>query len=179
MTVWMFVDPFASMVGEMEADRRGIADDGDMPAAVVLEYVQLEEFFRKAFPDREILFTRNVPVRELLTGAPSFYVFDIGGMCATDYGGHMRMNWCGGVLKALENNHSTGFVPWSLMTRCEMEGALMDLALGDAKEVPDDYEDPTFPNLFMLSREQNRELVGEEEEAAVIAWMRKFHGDKK
>jgi hypothetical protein len=95
----MYVDPFASMDSSPEA-----------------EYAEYEQFFRDLLPGVALQFQRDVLFTQLANGRPDVYLFDIGGMCMTDYSGQQRFNWCHEVARQVEDHPNTLFLPWSEFT---------------------------------------------------------------
>ena len=101
------------------------------------------------------------------------YIFDIGGLCATDYSGRARGGFCRTVLEQLQERPSTAFIPWSRMTKGSVRGAIEDLVLGNADEVPDDYKEPSYRNLYLPPKDAP-DLYGTEELDDVSEWLHKF-----
>lgn len=159
MTVWMFLDPFASMVAEDEA-KTWNEENPDKPPkdAQDVEYERIEATFREGFPDeKDILFSRGKGFLDLKNGCPDFYVWDIGGMCYTDYSGHGRSGFSRGVVEQLKDHPDTWFVPWSAFTFRYVEGAL-------AEEYGEDVQiDGRLPpNILILDEKEMYKGVLEE-----------------
>lgn len=164
LTIWMYVDPHSTSLYDERAERMGLEGGG-----VELEYRELESLIGKTFPDCEITFSRDKTFTDLANGNPDFYLFDIGGMCAVDYTGVQRSNWCHMILRQLENHPSTGFVPWTCMTQNSVGCVIDDMVLGDSDEIPDGYTRKTFPNLFT-----DDDRYGSDTEKKALNWMRRF-----
>ena len=164
MIISMYLDPYATGYAEDLAEEEGLE------SGVEYEYCELENALREAFPGEKILFNRDVTPREL--SAPTFYVFDIGGMCATDYSGAARRMWARDLAEKIGDLPGVGFVPWSSMTRSSVRAALDDLVLGDATEEPDGYVTVAPHNLYLPPRDDDRNFLISDYQC--VSWMKQF-----
>ena len=153
MTVWMFLDDYASMVADDKAHAWNEANPDKPPkAAKDIEYEEIEKLFRETYPDEKILFSREKRPFDLRNGGgPTFYVFDIGGLDGfTGMGGRCK-RFADEVVNQVKDHPDTLFVPWSAFTQRYVEGALCDL-LGD--ECWADNKIP--PNVVVLDEKEMR-----------------------
>jgi hypothetical protein len=107
--VWLFVDEFASL--------DSTPDD---------EYDEIEGFLCETLRGHTLAFQRDMRPHLLANASPRVYLFDIGGMCVTDFGGGMRRNWAHTLIRQLEDHPSTLFVPWTSMTGDSLRSALQE-----------------------------------------------------
>jgi hypothetical protein len=166
MIVSMYRDPHATSMAQEEAEAAGLED------GVEWEYRQIEKTLQEAFPHERFIFKRDIKPRDLRNSPPHFYIFDIGGMCATDFNGAARRAWARDLADQIKDLPQCGFVPWSTMTRSSVRCAIDDLVLGeDCAEEPDNYETPVTLNLFLPSKSDERLFLGDED---CLKWMREF-----
>ena len=173
MTVWMFIDPFASGVADDKAEAWNAEHpEGPEKSATDIEYEEIEEAFTKTFPKERILFSRGKMPRELANASPNYYVWDIGGLCYTDYSGTQRGDFSRVVIDQIKEHPDTVFVPWSRFTQQYAEGALADLFGDDAfveKKLP--------PNVIILDNDQT--IWVEEEIIKELKKLYRARGKKK
>jgi hypothetical protein len=99
LTVWLFTDPYASMGSTQEE-----------------EYDNIEKQLTEMLPGLQLTFHRDKQPSLLSNANPDLYVFDVGGMCKVDFGGHMRRNWAHNLMRQIDDHPNTLFIPWSQMT---------------------------------------------------------------
>lgn len=128
MQVWLYVDQFATIDSSSEE-----------------EYAELEELFRQTFPGHALTFTRDMLPHMLANACPDVYLFDIGGLCYTDYSGGVRINFCKDVIAQVKDHPNTLFIPWSSMTMSYTRDAAEEL-LPELMKEPNFYvtEDPSL-----------------------------------
>lgn len=69
------------------------------------------------FPNETLSFDEGKMPWDLKNNNPDIYLFDIGGLCHTDFSGGQRMRLCSVILRELDDHPNTKFVPWSSFTR--------------------------------------------------------------
>lgn len=156
MTVWMFLDPYASLLANEDADEWNAAHpDEPLKTGRDIEYEEIEETFRSSFPkEKKILFSRDKIASELKNGAPDYYVFDIGGLDGFTMVGGRCKRFADELVAQIAEHPSTLFVPWSSFTQSYIEGALCDL-LGE-----ECWVDKTIPpNVIVLDEKERRSNV--------------------
>lgn len=150
MTVWMFLDEYASLTAGDRA-REWNEENPDKPPRepVDVEYEDVEALLREAFAGETILFSRGKRPHELANQAPTIYLWDIGGMDGCT--GSRRGQFSRDVIEQVAEHQDTIFIPWSSFTQRYAEGALCDL-LGD-----ECWADGRIPhNVIILDAEQVR-----------------------
>ena len=145
--VWIYVDPYGSQLLDTTPDD---------------EYPEIEAMIRDAHPGVAFRFVRNKPPTDLLSGRCDVYVFDIGGLCYTDYSGSTRLNFCRVVQRAVEDLPDTLFVPWTGMTRDYLRSAWHDLVETRIGHQVEEGELPDQPANVCLPPSQDRWALASE-----------------
>lgn len=109
LRVWVFTDVFASM-GKTQEE----------------EYEEIQRELQELVPEIKLTFSLNKSPDQLSNASPDVYLFDIGGMCATDYGGSQRRNWCHMLMRQIDDHPNTLFIPWSSMTGDSIRSAMQE-----------------------------------------------------
>ena len=124
MKIWLYVDEFSTM------DRT--AED---------EYEEIEEFFKGQLSGR-LYFKREVLPGELKNGSPDIYLWDIGGMCIVDHSGDRRIEFCRQIVEQVDDHPNTLFIPYTAMTRRDLQFALTEYLPEFACKAEEDREYP-------------------------------------
>ena len=152
MTVWMFLDDYASMSAVDKANEWNDANPTQKPKEPnEIEYEEIEKILTEVFAGEKILFSRGKPPNELKNGGPDYYVFDIGGLDNFTMVGGRCARFARDLVEQIADLPSTLFVPWSAFTQRYVEGALCDI-LGD-----DCWVDKKIPgNVIVLDDKEMR-----------------------
>jgi hypothetical protein len=160
-TIWLYVDPFASMDGSPEE-----------------EYDDIERELNERLPG-ECVFHRNKLPHELKTGSPDVYLFDIGGMCVTDYSGTLRDNFCHTIVEQVDEKTNTLFVPYTMMTRSSFRFALSEY-LPEFAVLPEEERGEHVleegkrlrPNLWYCDKEHEWDVsIDEQMYGEIVKWL--------
>jgi hypothetical protein len=155
ITVYMNVDEFTTMFGEEQAQEYN-EKYGTNLTAKDLEYQELEDKFREAFPEEEIKFYRDKLPKDLKNANPDYYIWDIGGMCVVDISGARRQLFTDDIVRQIEDHPNTWFIPNTLITCSSLRAALMDLM------PEEDFEELKVPpNVVLFDRYDFEGLTAE------------------
>lgn len=107
MKIGLFVDPFAA-IGTTQEE----------------EYAEIENQFREAYPDTQLIFKRDMQPYNLKNNPVDIYLFDFGGLCYVDHSGSQRMDFSRIILEQVKELPNTLFLPYSKMTRDYVNDAM-------------------------------------------------------